>query len=215
MEAGMSCECQNQSQAHGEDAQDATRRDFLTGAVRLAALALLGGVSAWALRKPSSRGTVWQIDPRKCNQCGRCRTACVLTPSAVKCVHSYAICGYCELCGGYHRPGAGATDTAAENQLCPTAAIKRTYIEEPFYEYSIEEDRCIACAKCVAGCGAFGNGSLYLQVRHDRCVNCNECAIARQCPTGAFVRLPADRPYLLKDFLGATASATVRAARTV
>jgi electron transport complex protein RnfB len=42
------------------------------------------------------------------------------------------------------------------------------------------------------------NGSLYLQVLHDRCVNCNECAIAKVCPTQAFVRLPAERPYLLK-----------------
>jgi electron transport complex protein RnfB len=50
----------------------------------------------------------------------------------------------------------------------------------------------------VKGCSAFGNGSLYLQVWHERCENCNECAIAVACPSRAFVRVPASRPYLLK-----------------
>jgi electron transport complex protein RnfB len=47
-------------------------------------------------------------------------------------------------------------------------------------------------------CAQFGNGSLFLQVRHDRCVNCNQCAIAVVCPAGAFRRVPAAQPYLLK-----------------
>jgi hypothetical protein len=34
-------------------------------------------------------------------------------------------------------------------------------------------------------------------VRHNYCVDCNECAIAAQCPADAFVRVPADEPYLL------------------
>ena len=49
----------------------------------------------------------------------------------------------------------------------------------------------------------FGNASFYLQVRHDRCVNCNDCSIARQCPSDAWVRLPASEPYLLKHKLHA------------
>jgi electron transport complex protein RnfB len=122
----------------------------------------------------------------------------VLTPSAVKAVHAYALCGYCKLCGGYHQPQAQRIDTAAENQLCPAGALIRTFVEDPFYEYTINEERCIGCAVCVKGCSQFGNGSLFLQVRHDRCVNCNECAIARVCPAGAFRRVPADHPYLLK-----------------
>src|SRR6185436_15728344 len=81
----------------------------------------------------------------------------------------------------------------AENQLCPTAAIKRTYVEDPYYEYTIDEQLCIGCAKCVEGCNRFGNGSLFLQIRHDRCVNCNECSIARVCPGDAFRRQPASR----------------------
>jgi electron transport complex protein RnfB len=50
----------------------------------------------------------------------------------------------------------------------------------------------------VKGCQAFGNGSLYLQVRHDRCLNCNECSIAARCPADAFVRIPAGKPYIIK-----------------
>jgi electron transport complex protein RnfB len=113
-------------------------------------------------------------------------------------VHAFDVCGYCKLCGGYYQPDTKILDTAAENQLCPTGAIKRTFIENPYYEYTIDEDLCIGCAKCVKGCGAFGNGSLYLQVRHDRCLNCNDCAIARNCPADAFRRVPADQPYILK-----------------
>lgn len=144
------------------------------------------------------RQTVWQLDPSKCIQCGRCATECVMTPSAVKCTHVYAMCGYCDLCGGYLKPDSKEISTAAENQLCPTNAIKRKFIEEPFFEYEIVEALCIGCGKCVKGCGAFGNGSLQLQVRHDRCVNCNQCSIARNCPAGAFSRVPASHPYLLK-----------------
>jgi electron transport complex protein RnfB len=144
------------------------------------------------------RQTVWQLDPAKCIQCGRCAENCVMSPSAVKVTHVYAMCGYCDLCGGYLKPDTKNISTAAENQLCPTSAIKRKFVEDPFYQYTIDEPLCIGCAKCVKGCGAFGNGSLQLQVRHDRCVNCNECSIARNCPADAFSRVPANKPYLLQ-----------------
>ena len=148
----------------------------------------------------ANRQMVWQLDPSKCIQCGRCATNCVLTPSAVKCTHVYAMCGYCDLCGGYFKPGTTTLNTGAENQLCPTNALKRRFIEDPFFEYTIDETLCIGCGKCVKGCGAFGNGSLQLQVRHDRCDNCNQCSIARNCPSEAFSRVPANDPYLLKSF---------------
>ena len=144
----------------------------------------------------SSRRFVWQIDPTKCTQCGRCATECVINPSAVKCVHAFKMCGYCKLCFGYFQPGAAKLDEGAENQLCPTGAIDRRFIEEPYFQYEIEEDLCIGCAKCVKGCNAFGNGSLFLQVRHDICLNCNECAIAKACPSMAFKRVPSDTPYI-------------------
>jgi electron transport complex protein RnfB len=114
-------------------------------------------------------------------------------------VHAFAMCGYCELCTGYFEPNPNALNTGAENQLCPTGAIQRNFIEDPYHEYTIDEHLCIGCAKCVVGCTAFGNGSLFLQIRHDRCVNCNECRIGQQCPAQAISRVPADKPYLVKE----------------
>ncbi len=174
------------------------RRKFLIGSLRAAAAVSVTGLAAAAARGLSGDELVWQLDPEKCVQCGRCATECVLSPSAVKCVHTYAMCGYCDLCFGYFRPRANALNSAAENQTCPTDAIRRTFIEDPYYQYVIDEDLCIGCGKCVKGCGAFGNGSLYLQVRHDRCLNCNQCAIAEACAGRAFRRVPAAQPYLLK-----------------
>jgi electron transport complex protein RnfB len=141
---------------------------------------------------------LWQIDPDLCIHCGRCATACVMAPSAVKCVHSFELCGYCELCGGYYRPDAKTLDTAAEHQLCPTAAIRRRFVEEPYFEYTIDRKLCVGCGKCAKGCGAFGNGSLYLQIQQDLCRHCNECAIARACPANAIAPTGRGKPYLLR-----------------
>lgn len=172
-----------------------SRRQFIKNAAKGAAVL---GVGAAAAKGDDGGGLVWQIDPEVCVQCGRCATECVLTPSAVKCVHAFSMCGYCELCFGYFLPGASRLTEEAQNQACPTGAISRRFVEEPYFEYTIDEELCIGCGKCVKGCGTFGNGSLFLQVRHDRCVNCNECAIARVCPSDAFRRVPAGSPYLLK-----------------
>jgi electron transport complex protein RnfB len=174
------------------------RRGFLKGAAKGAAVAGLGAAVVAAGARGRGKTLVWQIDPEVCIQCGRCATECVLTPSAVKCVHAFAMCGYCELCFGYFLPGAPELTEAAENQACPTGAIARRFVEEPYFEYTIDEELCIGCGKCVKGCNTFGNGSLFLQVRHDRCVNCNQCAIALACPADAFRRVPAETPYLLK-----------------
>jgi electron transport complex protein RnfB len=178
------------------------RRDFINRGARITLGLSLVGVATVAATKATSNKWVWQIDPFKCTQCGRCATECVKSPSAVKCVHAYDLCGYCDLCGGYFKPGASKLETGAEYQLCPTAAIERRFIEEPYFEYIIDEDLCIGCAKCVKGCTSFGNGSLHLQIRHDICDNCNECAIARNCPSDAIIRVPADEPYIIKgDFI--------------
>jgi len=174
------------------------RRDFIQSGARFSLVLAVGGLSGLVLSKSTSEKWVWQIDPFKCNQCGRCATECVLQESAVKCVHAYDLCGYCDLCGGYFKPDANKLETGAENQLCPTAAIQRKFIEEPYYEFIIEEDLCIGCGKCVKGCTSFGNGSLHLQIRHDRCKNCNQCSIARLCPSDAIIRVPAEEPYLIK-----------------
>jgi len=176
----------------------ATRRDFLRRIFRVVAGLTGAALAVVLVRKSRSQDTVWQLDPNKCVQCGQCATNCVLAPSAVKCVHAYAMCGYCKLCFGYFQPSPVALNTGAENQLCPVGAIQRTYVDDPYFEYTIDEALCIGCGKCVKGCGAFGNGSLFLQVRHDLCVNCNECSIGRTCPADAFRRVPAGQPYLLK-----------------
>jgi len=174
------------------------RRNFLRDGLWGGCLATLGVVAGASAMKNRKNDMVWQIDPYKCIACDICATYCVLEDSAVKCIQQYDICGYCDFCPGYFELGASVLDTGAENELCPTGAIKRTFIEDPYYEYDIDESLCIGCAKCVKGCAAFGNGSFFLQVRHDRCLNCNECSIAVACPSGAFKRVPADEPYLLK-----------------
>lgn len=179
-----------------------SRRDFINRGLRISAGIALGGIGIALIKDANTGDLVWQLDPNKCIQCGQCVTNCVLTPSAVKCVHVFDMCGYCDLCGGFFRPGSKELSTAAENQLCPTGAIERKFIEDPFFEYHIVEDLCIGCGKCVAGCGAFGNGSLQLQVRHDICVNCNQCAIAQKCPADAFSRVPASQISIFKGFSG-------------
>jgi electron transport complex protein RnfB len=181
-----------------------SRRRFFRDGGRVAGLTGLGTLVGVLGARSAGRTTVWQIDPAKCLRCDQCATACVLPQSAVKCVQKYEICGYCKLCTGYFIPNPPDLSTAAENQVCPTAAIKRRFIEDPYYEYTIDEKLCIGCAKCVEGCTRFGNGSFFLQVRHDRCVNCNECAIAKVCPGDAFRRVTLDHPYKLKTAPHAT-----------
>jgi electron transport complex protein RnfB len=180
--------------------QRPTRGELLRGGLRNLFLLLLGGAAGAVAgrRHVQASDTVWQIDPYRCIACGRCATNCVLKESAVKCVHAFPICGYCDLCTAYFEPQPIALNTGAENQLCPTGAIRRRFVEDPYYEYTIDEKLCIGCGKCVKGCTAFGNGSMFLQVRHDRCQNCNECSIAQACPSRAFRRVPAGQPYLLK-----------------
>ncbi len=181
-----------------EQPEQVTRRGFLTETLWGTCLAGLGGLAGLAVARSRGRGTVWQIDPAKCIGCGRCATHCVLQESAVKCVHTYSMCGYCRICFGFFEPQPHALHEGAENQLCPMGALQRRFVEEPYYEYNVDERLCTGCGKCVKGCNAFGNGSLHLQVRHDRCVHCNVCRIADACPSGAFRRVPAGQPYLFK-----------------
>ncbi len=178
------------------------RREFLKSTTRAAVVVGLGGVGCVLGKKQwDTAGTlVWQIDPQKCIGCGKCADHCVLNISAVKCFHTFAMCGYCELCTGYFMPEADLSSlhTGADMQICPTAAISRNYVENPSYEYTIDQDLCIGCGKCVEGCSAFGNGSLYLQIDQKLCKQCNQCAIATFCPSDAISLVPGNEPYLLK-----------------
>ena len=148
--------------------------------------------------KASGASFFWQIDPHKCTQCGRCETDCVLAVSAVKCVHAKRVCGYCDLCGGYYRSNVKELNTAAENLMCPTGAIQRRFIEDPYFEYMIVEELCNGCGKCVKGCTSFGNGSLHLQVKRELCSDCNECELAKACPANAISRVPYEMAYMMK-----------------
>jgi electron transport complex protein RnfB len=182
--------------------QTIDRRSFVADGARvLGAVGLLGLGGALAVRKAGGERLVWQLDPEKCIACDKCQTQCVLDVSAVKAVQCFALCGYCDVCTGYFPTKDFVLETGAENQLCPTGAITRTFIEhkgsERFFEYTINEQLCIGCGKCVLGCRLM-NGSLYLQVRHDRCKNCNECAIAVACPAECFSRVSASSPNLLR-----------------
>ncbi len=176
-----------------------SRREFVRQIGRLAVTLPVAYLSVSVLRKSTAKEFVWQIDPLKCTQCGQCETNCVLTPSAVKCMHAFTMCGYCDLCSGFLRQGVKVMDTAAEHQLCPTNAITRKYVEEPYFEYTIDEDLCTGCAKCVKGCTDFGNGSLHMQIKQELCKNCNQCSIAIACPSDAIQRVPVSQPYKPKQ----------------
>ena len=177
-----------------DEPDNLSRRDLLKGGVRVALAAGLAGAAATLLlrkRAAADGPMVWQIDPEKCIACGNCATYCVRKPSAVKCVHAFKLCGYCEICFGYFNNRTQDQHVGAEALLCPMDAIRRRHVQGCYYEYEIDEPLCIGCGKCVKGCTTFGNGSLFMQVRHDVCLNCNQCAIATACPSRAFVRLPA------------------------
>ena len=176
------------------------RRKFLQTLGSVVAGGAIVAVSAGLAYKAKVSGAslFWQIDPHKCTQCGRCETHCVLNVSAVKCVHAKKVCGFCDLCGGYYRSNVKELNTAAENLMCPTGAIIRRFIEQPYFEYDIIESLCNGCGKCVKGCTAFGNGSLYLQIKQELCANCNECEIAKACPADAISRVPLSMAYRLK-----------------
>jgi electron transport complex protein RnfB len=172
------------------------RRKFLKIAGRTAAGGGLLALTGRLIARSEEDKSYWQIDPLKCAQCGRCETECVLAVSAVKCFHANKVCGYCDLCGGYYRANVKDLNTAAENMMCPTGAIRRKFVEDPYFEYEIDESLCTGCGKCVKGCSSFGNGSLYLQVKRDVCVDCNMCNITASCPADAISRTAT--PYNLK-----------------
>jgi len=181
------------------DGKRIARRKFIGDSARGAALLGMGAMAGVMMPVGADADeSVWQIDPWKCTECGRCATDCVINPSAVKAIHVFGLCGYCDLCTGYFEPNPIALNKGAENHICPTDAIQRMYVEEPYYEYHVVEDRCIGCAKCVDGCESFGNGSLHLQIRQDLCVDCDSCSIDLACPADAFIKVPASSPYCFK-----------------
>jgi electron transport complex protein RnfB len=173
-----------------------SRRNFFKKVIGSIVL-LCSGI--FLVKSRNNYQTVWQIDPNKCQNCGECATNCVMTPSAVKCFHLYATCGYCDFCSGYYQNNYIARNSAAENLRCPTNAIKRQFIDDPYFEYKIDLRLCIGCGRCAEACQAFGNGSLILQINQDLCKQCNVCNIASLCKYDAIRKIDAKSPYLLPE----------------
>lgn len=179
-----------------------TRRDFLlwlgrgAGALGLGLMAgriLLADRSGAEYVQPHHRFG-WQIDPSLCRQCGRCETACLRKPSAVKAVNDQDHCSRCVVCHGHILNANTPSDKIdAAERVCPRDALVRRSLDgtpDGYFSYTVDPDRCTGCGRCVALCGRLGRGSLFLVVRPDLCLGCQECAVARACPHGAVQRVP-------------------------
>ncbi len=128
-----------------ENNSDMNRRGFLKTGAGTACLAGLGGLTWLAGSKKSKAHTVWQLDPHVCVSCGNCENHCVLEVSAVKCIHAFAMCGYCNLCTGSLRPDPVTLDSGAENEVCPTGALVHRRQDDA------DAGACDTCAACSNG----------------------------------------------------------------
>jgi electron transport complex protein RnfB len=186
-----------------------TRRELLGHAVRGTALLGLGGLGALLFRRADAEGA-WRINCDLCinsrpgavgiEACQLCASACVLPLSAVRAVNDHARCGRCYICPAYFDVKSAIDQRGLPSQkLCPRDAIERKPIgwidpDDPannYYEYTIDEERCNGCGKCVLACKEpAGLSSIRLEVRHNLCADCNRCAIALACPHAAYLREP-------------------------
>jgi electron transport complex protein RnfB len=188
---------------NASEKKDVSRRDFMRLGGRLAAGGVLGGI-AWRalagtdpefeLEQPGVR-YAWQIDPEKCSFCGKCASACVRQPSAVKAVNDQKKCSYCVICYG-HISNKEIDSVKVEtdgHKVCPVDAVRRhNYSGGPdgYFTYTIDHERCIGCGECAHACNGHGSKSLFLIIRPDLCLGCNQCQIALECPENAITRLP-------------------------
>jgi Na+-translocating ferredoxin:NAD+ oxidoreductase subunit B len=189
--------------------REVKRRDVLGTAVRGTVLAALGGGAAFLIEKAHGQ-LVWQVDAARCinsrlgetgvEACNLCTTECVVALSAVKAVNEHSKCGRCNICPAYFNITSAVDEKGLPSEkLCPRDAITRKPIgkvdpEDPannFYEYTIDEQKCDGCGRCVMKCKEpLGLGSIVLRVRYDKCVNCNRCAISKSCPKDALMQVP-------------------------
>ncbi|MBP1624787.1 MAG: hypothetical protein H6Q07_2807 [Acidobacteria bacterium] len=176
-----------------------SRRQFIDLSLRIAGLTGIGAATA-VLTNRAAKSSVFQVDPSLCAACDLCRTSCVLSQSAVKAVNEFTKCGYCQLCPAYYDVASEPDENGIPTgKTCPQDALKRRVVgdideEDPnnnYYEYTIDEELCDGCGKCVKACKPpAGNGSLRLEVRYSRCHECSSCAIQLVCPEDAIVRIP-------------------------
>jgi len=186
-----------------------SRREILGHAARGAALLGLTG-TAGILSLKAYKTYAWSIDTGKCinsklgavgiEVCELCATDCVLTLSAVRAVNEFKACGRCYVCPAYYKiTSAVGPDGLPSEKVCPRDAIERKAIgwidpDDPannFYEYTIDEEKCNGCGRCILECKEpAGLGSIRLEVRHNVCLDCNRCSIATACPEEAYERRP-------------------------
>lgn len=178
----------------------ADRRRFLRQVGRGLGAAFLAGTAGRVLLG-AGRGSgqppdrwVWWIDPNRCTFCGRCATACVRRPSAVKAVNDPKLCSNCVVCYGHiFNRNAPSDQIDLQPKVCPLDAVRRTHFSgglEGYYLYDIRPELCNACGLCARECNRHGSKSMFLVIRPDLCLDCAECAIADDCPPGAIVRAP-------------------------
>lgn len=188
---------------------ETSRRDFLKHSGQAVCVIAMGGVG-FELGRRACTQDAWVIAPNQCinirlgvtgaaNVCEKCATSCVLPLSAVRAVNEHSRCGRCCICPAYFDVlSPTGPDGLPTKKLCPRDAIRRTPIgdvdpHDPlnnFYEYTIDEEKCNGCGRCVMECkDPAGLGSIRLEVRYDLCLRCNRCSIADHCPEHAYCRV--------------------------
>jgi len=177
------------------------RRSFLRKAGQATCALALGGIAYRVIGQHMNEDTagprsryVWQIDPAKCTNCGKCETACVRTPSAVKAVNDQKKCSCCVVCHGHISDNKIACNQNVNDgeKICPFDAVSRRNFsgeKDGYFIYDIDHDKCTGCGKCAKACNDKGTKSMFLIIRPDLCLTCNACDIASTCPEGAIDRL--------------------------
>ena len=174
------------------------RRKFIQFGGQLVGATALGG-GAWRLFTGAdpqaefsqpTRPYTWRINPEKCTFCGKCETACVRKPSAVKAVNDQLKCSYCVACYGHLLDLRIASDKIDREgkRVCPYDAVVRTEFsggKDGYHLYTIDADRCTGCGKCAKLCNELGTKSMFMVIRPDLCIGCNRCSIAAVCPDHA------------------------------
>ncbi|MGB9595947.1 MAG: 4Fe-4S binding protein, partial [Candidatus Poribacteria bacterium] len=61
-----------------EEKEKLTKRDFIKTGIRGLCLLGMGGILGLLVNRARGSDLVWQLDPYKCIQCGRCADNCVL-----------------------------------------------------------------------------------------------------------------------------------------
>ncbi|MBN8459623.1 MAG: 4Fe-4S binding protein [Verrucomicrobia bacterium] len=174
------------------------RRRFIEFGGRLIGAAALGGVG-WrvfggadpeAEFSQPKRPYVWRINTDKCTFCGKCETACVRNPSAVKAVNDQVKCSYCVACYGHLAELTISSDkiNSEGKRVCPYDAVLRKEFgggKDGYHLYTIDQEHCTGCGKCTKRCNELGTKSMFLVIRPELCIGCNRCAIAAVCPDHA------------------------------